>query len=32
MLAVGVFFLILLVGPANPFGTVSPVPLDGPGP
>jgi cytochrome c-type biogenesis protein CcmF len=32
MLAVGVFFLILLVGPANPFELVSPVPPDGPGP
>lgn len=32
MLGVGVFFYLLLVGPANPFGTVSPVPADGPGP
>jgi cytochrome c-type biogenesis protein CcmF len=32
MLLVSVFFLILLVGPANPFGLVSPVPPDGPGP
>ncbi|HMN08573.1 MAG TPA: heme lyase CcmF/NrfE family subunit [Gemmatimonadaceae bacterium] len=32
MLATSVFFLILLVGPANPFTPVSPVPLDGPGP
>ncbi len=32
MLGVGVFFQILLVGPAHPFGLVSPVPLDGPGP
>jgi cytochrome c-type biogenesis protein CcmF len=32
MLGVGAFFYILLVGPANPFGLVSPVPLDGPGP
>ena len=32
MLAVGVFFYILLVGPANPWGVVSPVPADGPGP
>jgi cytochrome c-type biogenesis protein CcmF len=32
MLAVGLFFYILLVGPANPFGLVSPAPLDGPGP
>ena len=30
--AVSLFFLILLVGPANPFGAVNPVPLDGPGP
>ena len=32
MLATSVFFLILLVGPANPFTPVSPVPPDGPGP
>jgi cytochrome c-type biogenesis protein CcmF len=32
MLGVGVFFYMLLVGPANPFGLVSPVPMDGPGP
>ncbi|MFN2563998.1 MAG: heme lyase CcmF/NrfE family subunit [Gemmatimonadaceae bacterium] len=32
LLGVAVFFSILLVGPANPFGTVSPVPADGPGP
>jgi len=32
MLAVSVFFLILLVGPANPFTPVFPVPADGPGP
>lgn len=32
LLAVGVFFLLLLVGPANPFQLVSPVPPDGPGP
>jgi cytochrome c-type biogenesis protein CcmF len=32
LLGVGVFFYILLVGPANPFGLVSPAPLDGPGP
>lgn len=32
LLATSVFFLILLVGPANPFGLVSPVPGDGPGP
>jgi len=32
MLATSVFFLILLVGPANPFTPVAPVPPDGPGP
>ncbi|RPH73187.1 MAG: heme lyase CcmF/NrfE family subunit [Myxococcaceae bacterium] len=32
MLAVGVFFSFLIAGPANPFGRVSPVPPDGPGP
>src|SRR5690606_29144344 len=32
MLAVGIFFYILLIGPANPFGRVWPVPSDGPGP
>jgi cytochrome c-type biogenesis protein CcmF len=32
MLFVSAFFYMLLVGPANPFGLVSPVPLDGPGP
>ena len=32
LMLVSVFFLILLVGPANPFGLVSPVPPDGPGP
>jgi cytochrome c-type biogenesis protein CcmF len=32
LLAVSIFFGILLVGPANPFGLVSPVPPDGPGP
>src|SRR3546814_18940618 len=32
MLVVGVFFFGLMLGPANPFTTVSPVPLDGPGP
>jgi cytochrome c-type biogenesis protein CcmF len=32
MLVVGAFFYILMVGPANPFGLVSPVPMDGPGP
>jgi cytochrome c-type biogenesis protein CcmF len=28
----GTFFTYLLIGPASPFGVVSPVPLDGPGP
>jgi len=32
MLAVGVFFSFLIAGPANPFGRVTPVPPDGPGP
>lgn len=32
MLAVGVFFAFLIAGPANPWGVVSPVPADGPGP
>jgi cytochrome c-type biogenesis protein CcmF len=32
MLGVSVFFFLLLLIPANPFGLVSPVPLDGPGP
>jgi cytochrome c-type biogenesis protein CcmF len=32
LLGIGAFFLVLLVGPANPFHVVSPVPLDGPGP
>jgi cytochrome c-type biogenesis protein CcmF len=32
LLAISAFFLILLVGPANPFGLVSPTPADGPGP
>jgi cytochrome c-type biogenesis protein CcmF len=32
LLAVGVFFLFLLVGPANPFEVVSPAPANGPGP
>ena len=31
-LACGSFFAFLLSGPAQPFGSVSPVPLDGPGP
>ena len=32
LLAVAAFFAVLLVGPANPFLPVSPVPADGPGP
>jgi cytochrome c-type biogenesis protein CcmF len=32
LLAVSLFFAILLVGPANPFRPVFPVPPDGPGP
>ncbi|MGE5102698.1 MAG: heme lyase CcmF/NrfE family subunit, partial [Deltaproteobacteria bacterium] len=32
LLAVSLFFAILLVGPANPFKPVWPVPSDGPGP
>ncbi len=32
LLAISLFFAILLVGPANPFHLVFPVPLDGPGP
>ena len=32
LLMVAAFFAILLVGPANPFLPVSPVPADGPGP
>lgn len=32
LLVVTIFFLILLVGPANPFTLVSPVPPNGPGP
>jgi cytochrome c-type biogenesis protein CcmF len=32
MLLVSAFFFLLMAGPANPFNTVSPVPLDGPGP
>ena len=31
-LATATFFSFLIAGPANPFQTVSPVPLDGPGP
>jgi len=32
MLVVSGFFFMLMLGPANPFETVSPVPIDGPGP
>ena len=32
MLGVGVFFYLLLIGPANPFHLVAPAPIDGPGP
>ncbi len=32
MLVVGAFFYMLLIGPANPFEPVWPVPADGPGP
>jgi cytochrome c-type biogenesis protein CcmF len=32
LLGIGAFFYLLLIGPANPFGLVSPAPLDGPGP
>jgi len=32
MLVVGIFFFGLMLGPANPFETVSPAPSDGPGP
>ena len=32
LMLISVFFLILLAGPANPFGLVSPIPPDGPGP
>jgi cytochrome c-type biogenesis protein CcmF len=32
LLGIGVFFYLLLIGPANPFTEVSPVPPDGPGP
>ncbi len=32
LLAVAAFFAVLLVGPADPFKPVSPVPADGPGP
>ena len=32
LMLISIFFLILLVGPANPFSAVFPVPPDGPGP
>jgi cytochrome c-type biogenesis protein CcmF len=32
MLAVGAFFYLLMVGPADPFVLMSPIPPDGPGP
>ena len=32
LLFISLFFAIMLVGPANPFGAVFPVPPDGPGP
>ncbi|MBM4194466.1 MAG: heme lyase CcmF/NrfE family subunit [Gemmatimonadetes bacterium] len=32
LLLIALFFHVLLVGPANPFHAVSPVPADGPGP
>jgi cytochrome c-type biogenesis protein CcmF len=32
LLAVTIFFFALMLGPANPFRTISPVPTDGPGP
>jgi cytochrome c-type biogenesis protein CcmF len=32
LLAVETFFFLLLIGPANPFQSVSPIPADGPGP
>lgn len=32
LLGIGIFFYLLLLGPANPFGAVWPVPADGPGP
>ncbi|MFI5232752.1 MAG: heme lyase CcmF/NrfE family subunit [Gemmatimonadales bacterium] len=32
LLFISFFFAILLIGPANPFGSVFPVPPDGPGP
>ena len=32
LLAIAAFFAFLIAGPANPFGVMDPVPLDGPGP
>jgi len=32
MLGAATFFAFLIAGPANPFGAVSPIPADGPGP
>lgn len=32
MFAVTLFFFVLMLGPANPFRTISPIPADGPGP
>jgi cytochrome c-type biogenesis protein CcmF len=32
LLSCATFFALLIAGPANPFGVVSPVPADGPGP
>ncbi|GMR12157.1 MAG: heme lyase CcmF/NrfE family subunit [Gemmatimonadota bacterium] len=32
LLLIGVFFLVVLLGPGNPFTLVDPAPLDGPGP
>ncbi len=32
LMVIALFFAILLIGPANPFQPVSPVPADGPGP
>ncbi|NIY13288.1 MAG: heme lyase CcmF/NrfE family subunit, partial [Gemmatimonadetes bacterium] len=32
LLGIGIFFLVMLIGPSNPFAEVWPVPSDGPGP
>ncbi|MBV9278585.1 MAG: cytochrome c biogenesis protein CcsA, partial [Chloroflexi bacterium] len=32
LLGISSFFLLVIAGPGNPFGTVSPAPADGPGP